>query len=367
MEFLKIALLSPLTRPTEEDTRGSRPKIVWDLAKIYTDMGHDVTVYGPGDSEVPCKLRAVIPQSVYLAPPAENPFYQHTIGLAELSLAIRGEAENFDIIHNHVYPEFFPLLALENIDIPILTTPHLYMWPEYVNVLKQFQKSYFAPIARYQRDVGEGINWLDVVYNGIMVEDFEFNDQPEDYFLFFGRIKKIIVGSEETDPKGFMDAMEVCKRAGVKLKIAGNVEDMKLYKEKIEPLVGGTVEFVGPVESAGPIGFAEKVQLYKNAKGYFFLSHWDEGCPLGPMEAMASGTPVIANRRSSLPEIVKHNETGFICEENDLDAAVEAVKNINSIDRIKCRQHVEKNFSSQRMAEDYLNRYEIIINKAEHG
>lgn len=361
MNKLKIALLAPLTRPTEADTRGSRPKIVYDLAKILTEKGHNVTVFGPGDSKVPCKLEKVIPQSVYLAPPAENPFYQHTIALAELAMDIKSKADQFDIIHNHVYPEFMPLLVSENIKVPIVTTLHLYMWPEQVNLLKKFQNSYFVPIAKYQKNMGKGINWLDVVYNGISVNDFEFNDKPKDYFLFFGRIKKINIEGKETDPKGFMDAIEVCKRAKVKLLIAGNVEDKKLYHEKIEPLVGKTVEFVGDVDAAGPIGFKEKVELYKNAKGYFFLSHWDEGCPLGPLEAMVCGTPVIANRRSSLPEIVKDKETGFIVEENDLDSAVTAVKNINNINRKDCRKQIENNFTSERMTKQYVQRYNEIL------
>jgi glycosyltransferase involved in cell wall biosynthesis len=361
MKKLKIALLSPLTRPTEGDTRGSRPKIVWDLAKIYTDLGHDVTVFGPGDSRVPCKLEKVISQSVYLAPPAENPFYQHAIGLAQLTMAIKEKGNQFDIIHNHVYPEFMPLLVSDQIKTPIITTPHLYMWPELAEVFRKFPKTYFVPIAKYQRDRGKGINWLDVVYNGIMVNDFEFNDNPKDYFLFFGRIKKINIEGKETDPKGFLDAIEVCRQAGVKLLIAGNVEDKKLYEAKIKPLLGKTISFVGDIDAAGPIGFAEKVKLYKNAKGYFFLSHWDEGCPLGPLEAMASGTPVIANRRSSLPEIVKDKETGFIVEENDIKAAVSAVKNIDNIDRKACREHVENHFTSERMAKEYLERYSEII------
>lgn len=361
MDKLKIALLAPLTRPTSGDTRGSRPKIVWDLAKIFDEMGHDVTVFAPGDSEVAGKLYPVIPQSVYLAPAAENTFYQHTLGLVELNLAIKKEFKNFDIIHNHVYPEFFPLMTLEEMNIPVLTTPHLYMWPEYVNVLKQFRRTFFAPIAKYQRDHGRGINWVDVVYNGIMEEDFVYDENPEDYFLFFGRIKKIVVDGKETDPKGVIDAIEVCRRAGVKLKIAGNVEDLELYHSKIEPYLDENIQFIGPVEATGPIGFEEKVQLYKKAKGYFFLSHCDEGCPLGPLEAMACGTPVIANRRSSLPEIVQHDETGFICEENDIDAAVEAIGKIDQIERKKCRENVERNYSSRRMATDYLDRYYQII------
>ena len=363
MKKLKIAQIAPLTRPTEEDTRGSRPKIVYDLAKLLTEDGHDVTVFGPGDSNVPCKLERVIDRSVYLAPPAENSFYQHTIGLTKLVNKIKEKGDEFDIIHNHSYPEFLPLIIADQIKTPVLTTPHLYMWSEYGQILSEFKDTYFAPIAKYQEQKGRGINWVDVVYNGIMAEDFEFNDKPKDYFLFFGRIKKIVVGDKETDPKGFIDAIEVCKRAGVKLVIAGNVEDPKLYDKYIKPYLGKAIEFIGPVQQAGPISFDEKVKLYKNAKGYFFLSHWDEGCPLGPMESMACGTPVIANNRSSLPEIIKDGETGFIVEEGDLDATSEAVRKIDTIDRANCRKHIEKNFTSRRMVDDYYDRYMQILEK----
>jgi len=363
MKKLKIALIAPLTRPTEEDTRGSRPRIVFDLVRNLIKKGHDVTVFGPGDSKVPCKLVSVIDQSVYLAPPAENPFYQHTAALTKLALMIKNQADKFDILHNHSYPEFLPLLISDQIKTPIITTPHLYMWKEYTDILKQFPNTYFVPIAEYQKRMGPGINWLDVVYNGISVEDFEFNDKPEDYFLFFGRIKTTLVGDKEIDPKGFIDAIEVCKRAKVKLLIAGNVEDKKVYQKYIEPNLSDTIIFQGPVQPAGPIGFKEKVDLYKNAKGYFFLSHWDEGCPLGPLEAMACGTPIIANRRSSLPEEIIENKTGFICEEDNIDQAVQAVKNIDKINREDCRKHIEENFSVEKMVDLYEERYLEVLSR----
>lgn len=363
MEKLKIALLAPLTRPPHPDTRGSRPRIVYDLANHLVKMGHDVTTYAAGDADVPGKLVKVIPESVYNAPPAENPFYQHTIALTELALKIKQDANQYDIIHNHVYPEFLPLLVSDDIQTPIVTTPHLYMWPELVEIYKKFPKTNFVAIADYQRGQGAGINFIDRVYNGIEVDEFKFREIPEEYFLFFGRIKKIKdVNGNDTDPKGVLDAIKVCKKAGVKLKIAGNVEDKDYFDEKIKPELNDQIEFIGEISAAGPISFEEKVKLYGGAKGYFFLSHWDEGCPLGPMEAMACGTPVIANRRSSLPEIVKDGETGYIIPENDIDGAVEAVKNINQIDRSICRKHVEDNFSAEKMTFEYEKIYQKIIN-----
>lgn len=364
MKKIKIALLAPLTRPPHPDTRGSRPRIVYDLANYLVKFGHEVTTYAAGDAKVPGKLISVIPQSVYNTPPAENPFYQHTIALAELVERIRQDANQYDIIHNHVYPEFLPLLVSSEIKTPILTTPHLYLWPELVEIFKKFPNTYFVAIADYQRKQGQGINFIDRIYNGIEVNEFEFNDKPKDYFLFFGRIKKFKDENGQTiDPKGILDAIKVCQKADIPLYIAGNIEDKDFFEEEIKPQLSDKIKFIGPIQAAGPIGFDKKIELYKNAKGYFFLSHWDEGCPLGPMEAMACGTPVIANRRSSLPEIVKDGQTGFIVSENDIDGAVEAVKNIDQIDRQNCRDLVHENFSAELMSKNYEKVYEKILEK----
>lgn len=359
---MKIALLSPLTRPPHPDTRGSRPRIVYDLANWLEKMGHEITVYAAGDAKVPGRLISVVPQSIYNAIPAENTFYQHAIALAELVEKICQDADQYDVIHNHVYPEFLPLLVSRQIKTPIVTTPHLYLWPELVSIFKKFSNTSFVAIANYQREKGKGINFIDRVYNGVEVNEFEFNSKPQDYFLFFGRIKKFKdANGNMIEPKGVLDAIKVSQKANVKLKIAGNVEDKEFFENEIKPQLSKSVEFVGPIDTVGPIGFGKKVQLYKNAKGYFFLSHFDEGCPLGPLEAMACGTPVIANRRSSLPEIIKDNQTGFVVEENDIDAATKAVKNIGKINRQNCRNWVEENFTSELMARNYEKVYQNIL------
>ncbi len=359
---MKIAILAPLTRPVHVDTRGSRPRIIYDLILGLEEKGHEIVLYGPGDSQVPCKLVSVVKKSIYNSPGAENPFYQHTIALAELVEKIRQDADQYDLIHNHVFPEFMPLLISHEIKTPILTTPHLYLWPELVEIFRKFSNTYFVAISDYQKRVGEGINFIDRIYNGIAVDEFEFNDNPQDYFLFFGRIKKFKDGTgQEIEPKGVIDAIRVCQKAGVKLKIAGNVEDKDFFESEIKPQLNDKIQFIGPLDAAGPIGFSQKVELYKNARGYFFLSHWDEGCPVGPMEAMACGTPVIANRRSSLPEIVKDGETGFIVEENDLIGAVRSVKKIAEIKREHCRKLVEENFSASTMVANYLKAYQKIL------
>lgn len=359
---MKIAILAPLTRPAHPDTRGGRSRVVYDLIINLKNRGHDITVYGPGDCDVPTKLIKVIEKSIYNSPAAENTFYQQAIALVELVEKIRQDGNEYDIIHNHVLPEFLPLLISREIKTPIVTTPHLYLWPELIKIFKKFSNTYFVAISDHQRKKGEGINFVDRIYNGIEVGEFEFNDNPENYFLFFGRMKKFKdKEGHEVEPKGVLDAIKVCQKANIKLLIAGNVEDRDFFEKKIKPQLNEQIKFIGPIEAAGPIGFKEKVELYKNAKGYFFLSHWDEGCPLGPMEAMACGTPVIANKRSSLPEIVKDGRTGFIVEENDIDAAIEAVQQIDTINRRDCREWVEKNFTAEQMVKNYERVYQKIL------
>ncbi len=361
---MKIAILSPLTRSPHPDTRGGRSRVVYDLVNRLVQFGHQVSTYATGDAEVPGKLISVIPRSVYNSPPHENVFYQNAIAVSELVEAIRRDGNQYDIIHNHVFPEFLPLLISHEIKTPIVTTIHLYLWPELINILKKFNNTYFVAISDAQRNSAKDINFVDRIYNGVEVEKFEFNGDPKDYFLFFGRMKKIDSGDDRRiDQKGLLDAIKVCQKVKANLYIAGNIESQEFFEKNIRPHLSDKIKFIGPIDSTGPISFREKVELYKNAKGYFSLNHTDEGCPLTPLEAMACGTPVIANRRSSLLEIVKDGETGFIVEENDLGAAIEAVKNIDTINRQDCRKWVEKNFTAEQMAKNYEKVYEKIINK----
>jgi len=360
---LKIALLAPLTKTVEFDTRGSRPRIVYDLANHLTKRGHDVTTFASADSHVPGKLIPMAPKALYKLPPDENPFYQCLIYMSLLVSEIARRASEFDIIHNHHYPEFLPLLVSDYLKTPIVTTPHLYLWPELVKLHRRFQNSYFVPIAKYQKMVGRGINFLDVIYNGIEVKEFEFNDKPKDYILFFGRMKKFKdpKSGKVLDPKGLADAIKAAKIAKVKLYIAGNVEDPKYYKTDIKPHLGKLIKFIGPVEATGPIGFKQKVELFKNARAYIFPSKWGEGCPVTPMESMACGTPAIAYNKTSLPEIIKNGKTGFIVKEGDIKGLVNAIKNIDSINREDCRKWMEEKFTAERMTREYEETYYKII------
>lgn len=356
MKKLRIAILGPLTRPANFDSRGSRPRIIFDLARGYTERGHEVTSFIPGNSEVSGRVVPVSPKSIYEMSEAENPFYQHVIYLTQMMKKIIEMQSEFDIIHSNLYPEVLPMLISDQVKIPIITTPHLYMWKELVETFKMFPKLPLISVSKFQKEQYTDVNFIDVVYNGIDVNEFEYCDKPEDYFLFFGRMKN-------GDPKGVTSAIKVAQKTGVKLKIAGNVENPEFYENEIKPHLNDKIKFIGPIDSFGPISFSEKVKLYKNAKGFFFSIHHVEAFGMTMLESMACGTPVLAFNLAAVKEAIIDGENGFICPANDIDTMCEAVSKIDSINRLFCRKYVESKFSIDNMIDGYLKNFDKLLNK----
>lgn len=351
---MKIAILAPLTRPVHPDTRGSRPRLVYDLVKLLVQRGHEVTTFGPGDSKVAGKLIKVSPKSMYLMPEAENPFYQHTVYLAKLIQIFAEKANEFDIVHNHVYPEFLPLLISSFIKTPILTTIHLPITEPVAELLRKYPKTFFTTVSNNQRKGISGINFIATVYNGVDTQEFPFKKDKGKYLLFFGRMK-------EGDPKGVMTAVQVAQETGENLKIAGNVESPEFYEQEIKPHLSNKIEFVGPVDAVGPIGFKQKIELYQNAKALLFPIDWPEPFGMTMIEAMACGTPVIAFSKGAVREVIIDGNTGFICPAANSKAMVEAVKKIDQIDRATCREHVKNNFTIEKMVDVFEALYLKIL------
>lgn len=353
---MRIAILAPLTRPVKSDTRGSRPRLIYDLVRFLVKKGHKVTTFGTGDSQVDGDLVKVIPKAIYLMPPAENPFYQHTVYLAKLITIFAQNAHRFDIVHNHVYPEFLPVLISPFIKTPILTTIHLPIIKPMEEVLRYYPNVYFTSVSNHQRQGIRGVNFMATVYNGIDTQEFPAKIEKGKYLLFFGRMK-------ESDPKGVLTAIKVAQKTGENLKIAGNVESPDFYKKEIEPHLNEKIQFVGPVDAVGPIGFQEKIKLYQNAKALLFPINWEEPFGMTMIEAMSCGTPVIAFDRGAVREVIKDGQTGFICPTGDLESMIEAVGKIDQINRQKCHQHVRENFTIEKMVNHFLELYKKILAK----
>ncbi|MFH1749881.1 MAG: glycosyltransferase family 4 protein [bacterium] len=357
---MRIALLPRIDKKIYPETTSSRPLMVYNLAKGLVDLGHDVTTFTSKDAEISGKIEPVIDTAFENIPPAENPAYQKaaytTVQIEEL---IKKSGE-FDIIHNHVYPEFWPILAASRMQAPIITTIHNEILSHHNQAFSYFKDLPFVALSESQKKLGKDVNYVDIVYNGIEVERFEFNDKPEDYLLFFGRMKKYKDGhGNMIDPKGAIDAIKIAKETGEKLILAGNVEDPKYYKEEIEPHLSDKIKFIGPVSAVGPINHDQKVKLYKNAKAILSPINWDEPFGLVMAEAMACGTPTLSFNRGAAAEVIKDKETGYIVK--DHKEMVEKIKDINKISRKVCRKRVEENFSIRNMAEGYERAYNKVI------
>lgn len=361
---MKIAILAPLTREAVADTRGSRPRIVYDLVHGLVNKGHSVTTFGTADSDLPGELVGISPTSIYKMKQAENPFYQHLIYLTRMMDELIKRSDEFDIIHSHLYPEVLPITYAKFLKPPMVVTPHLYMYQEIVENFRAHPGVFFTPVSKYQVETAPGVNFTSVVYNGVAASEFEFNDKPKDYLLFFGRIKEFVeLEGKKVDPKGVTIAIQIAQKSGMKLKIAGNVESEEFFNREIKPHLGKQIEFIGPIDSFGPISFAQKVELYKNAKAFLFPIQHVEAFGMTMLEAMACGTPVIGSNLGATEEVIIDGRVGYLVNPDDIDGFVNAIRKIDKIGRNSCRQHVENQFTAEIMVKNYEEVYKKILAK----
>lgn len=359
---MRVAILAPLKRELSKDTKGGRPRIVYNLAEGLSVRGHEVTVFGTGDSVISGKLIPVIPKALFHLPQVENEFYRHLIYLCRMMELLQEHAGGFDVIHNHLYPETLPLLFVDRLKAPMVSTIHTQMTPELGEFFSHYPKTYFAPISNQQKSLYDGLSYTDTVYNGIDEREFMFSSASGSYLLFVGRIREFFTMPDGTkiDPKGVTDAIRVAKASGLPLKIVGNVESYAFYEREIAPHLSEQIQFIGdPKSSEGNLTLAERVALYQGAKALLLPVHWDEPFGIVMIEAMACGTPVVAFRRGAIPEVVDDGKTGFVVgTEDDM---VKAVMRLDAIDRRACRAAVESRFTIAKMIDGYEAVYKKIV------
>jgi len=358
---LRIAVLAPVTRPISEDTRGGRPRIIHTLIEALSARGHSITLFGTKDSKTSARVIPIVDKALYSLPKAENPFYQQIIPLSVMLEELKKHQNDFDIINNHLYPEFLPLLIKETIKKPMVTNIHLAVTTETKKILSYFkQEAYISP-SRYQKKVLKGFSNIHTIPHGVEIEKYPFNGNPENHFLFFGRMKTYTdAHGKVIDPKGASIAVKLAVAEKEKIFVAGNNETREYFDTYIKPYLQKGVRFVGPhVSIDGPIGFKEKLKLYRNAKALLFPLQEDEAFGMVMIEAMACGTPVIAFDRSTVKEIIKDGVTGFVVK-NEKEMK-EAMREIKNIDREACRKHVERNFTATGMADAYESLFYNII------
>lgn len=369
--ILRVALLAPLKRPITPDTTVSRNRIVADIAVGLAKKGHQVSVFGTADSNLPfVKFIGVIPKGLNFLEAAENPFYQETAYMTHSVREVVKRQGDFDIIHNHMYPEFIPLLARDSFQIPVITTVHAQISQELKMALTDTRgESLLACISENSKRL---LNLpAEVVYNGIDTNFYTpIENREKSYFLFVGRMSKAKdKNGRFLDPKGVQNAISAAEKTSIVLKIVGSVENKAFYDELIAPHLSELIQFVQEPSKEQTMTREQMRELFQNALGLLFPIEWEEPFGLVMIEAMACGTPVIAYSRGSVSEIVRDGLTGFVIhpenatssgswfiKEKGINGLVGAIRRVKQIDRTACRNHAVDNFSNEAM----VNRYEAL-------
>ncbi|MBI2953648.1 MAG: glycosyltransferase family 4 protein [Chloroflexi bacterium] len=339
---MRIAQLAPLFESVPPKLYGGTERVVSYLTDELVRRGHEVTLFASGDSVTLAKLVSLCPTSIRTNPTILDP-YVHLIGQIGLAFDNAGE---FDLIHSHVDYFTYPLLRYTN--TPTVTTLHGRLdLPELQSVYSVYPEVNLISISNSQRLPLANAHWLATVYNGVPMEDFRLQTRPGDYLAFLGRIA----------PEKQVDvAIDVAKRVGMKLKIAAKVDkvDREYFEAVIKPKLDDPL-----IEHIGEIDQKAKSDFLGGAYALIFPINWPEPFGLAMTEAMACGTPVVAMRRGSVPEVVKHGKTGFICD--TVDDILDSLKKIDTIDRRDCRQHVEERFSVRAMVDAYEAAYRKLL------
>ena len=351
---MKIAMVAPFEEAVPPLKYGGTELVVYNIVTELVALGHEVTVFGSGDSKVPCRLVPVFPQAVRTIEPYVSDMKAREavkyLGIAKVVKAL--SAEPFDIVHNHIGWRF--LLYHELIGQPVVTTLHGPMHLAYQRVGYDASPGLpFVSISDNQRKAYPSLNYVRTVYNGIDTSLFQLRGDTEpvsnnrgQYLFLLGRM---------SPEKGVKEAIDVAKSAGMKLIIAAKVDSVDLkYYEEVKPMIDGThIEFIGE------INFAEKVDLIKNAYALLAPIQWEEPFGLNLIEAMACGTPVLGMSRGSFPEIIENGRNGYLS--SSVGEMSKQVADVAKISRNRCRAAVEERFTKAVMARGYLEVYNQIL------
>ncbi len=338
---MRIAQVSPLYESVPPKLYGGTERVVHFLTEALVDLGHEVTLFASGDSVTRARLIPGAPRALRLDAECREQIAPH-VAMVERVMRQAGE---FDVIHFHVDYFGFPLASRAR--IPHVTTQHGRMdLPELEPVFRLYPDEPQVSISDAQRAPLEFANWLATVYHGLPPDLYRLQPAPGKYLAFLGRIS----------PEKRVDrAVEIARRLDLPLKVAAKVSaaDQDYYEQKIKPL------FADPrVEFVGEIGEKDKQEFLGNAAALLFPIDWPEPFGLVMIEAMACGTPVIAFRRGSIPEVMKDGVSGFVVD--SVEQAVAVTPRALEIPRARVRSYFDSRFLAERMARDYLAVYEAL-------
>jgi glycosyltransferase involved in cell wall biosynthesis len=340
---MKIAQIAPLYESVPPTFYGGTERVVSYLTEELVKQGHEVTLFASGDSFTKAHLQPMVEKALRLGGYAE-PLPHHMLMLDKVARM----ASEFDIMHFHIDYLHFPLSRA--LKIPNVTTLHGRLdLPDLAPIFREFQDMPLVSISDHQRSPLPFASWWATVYHGMPIDDYPFHSTSGNYLAFLGRIS----------PEKRVDrAIEIARRAGMEIRIAAKVDkvDQEYFDTRIKPLLDHPL-----VDYTGEITLQEKNELLGSAYAVLFPIDWPEPFGLVMIEALASGTPVIAYRNGSVPEVIQDGETGFIVE--NIDEAVADVEKVAALSRHRCRQVFEERFSTERMTRDYIDVYRSIIDQ----
>jgi glycosyltransferase involved in cell wall biosynthesis len=340
---MRVAMLAPISWRVPPRHYGPWERVVSLLTEGLVERGVDVTLFATADSVTQAHLDAVCPRPLE-EDPSLDPKVWESLHIANAF----EKAGAFDLIHNHY--DFLPLTYSGLVTTPIVTTVHGFSSDRIKPVYRRYaERSAYVSISNSDRD--PDLPYVATVYHGIDLSEFTPREQAGRGLVYLGRIHP---------DKGVAEAIAVAEAAGLPLAIAGIVHDRAYFDREVAPHVDGD-----RVRYVGSLGAADRDELLGSALALLHLVEFAEPFGLSMIEAMACGTPVIARRRGSVPEVVDEGITGFVVD--DVAGAVEAVRRVGALDRRAVRAKVAERFSRDRMVDDYMRVYERVLSGARIG
>lgn len=335
---MKIAQIAPLVESVPPRLYGGTERVVSWLTEELVAQGHEVTLFASGDSHTSAKLHAVVPRALRLDGIHNSAPYN-----AMMLDQIAARSAEFDVIHFHV--DYFLSPVFRGLAHKTLTTLHGRQdLPELPDIYRAFPHMPLVSISDHQRKPVPPVNWMGTVYHGLPERQFHEGDGRGGYLAFLGRI---------CPDKGPLEAIEIARLAGMKLKIAAKVDpvDQRYFDQMVAPVLAKSphVEFIGEIDDRN------KQQFLGDARALLFPICWPEPFGLVMIEAMACATPVIAFRHGSVPEILEDGLTGFVIE--NVEQAAAAVGRLDLLFRPSIRSRFEERFSARAMAREYIRIY----------
>ncbi|GEP05701.1 glycosyltransferase family 4 protein [Methylobacterium oxalidis] len=340
---MRIAQIAPLSEAVPPKFYGGTERVVSWITEELVRQGHDVTLFASGDSETTAKLAACTPEGLRLLG-----YRDHTASHLAMLHHVRRRAHEFDILHFHIDLLQYPMF--EDMNHKCVTTMHGRLdVPDFMPVYRTFTGMPLVSISDNQREpMPPTVNWASTIHHGLPAQNCPFYPEAKGgYLAFLGRI------SPEKRPDR---AIEMAKRSGVPLKIAAKVDkaDQEYWDEVIEPMIHHPL-----IEYIGEINEEQKKDFLGNALALAFPIDWPEPFGLVMIEAMSAGTPVIAFRNGSVPEVIADGVSGVLCD--SMDEAVAAVDTVKTMSRAGVRRYFESQFTAECMVRKYVAVYEQLL------